>query len=211
MIYLIIYGKGIGVKRNTDSIIVKTTLKADSWIGESTPYTQTVNVVGVSSDENQDIDVSGIDNLTPEQYSAMTSAQLWATGKADGTVTITAFGEKKPEIDLPIVVSFQKGVDTTDVYKTQQIESTLLHTGWSGDASPFTQSINIAGITSNNNQVLDVSPKIPNDKEQANSILSAVSGLMPWNIEQGDGVLVFTAMGDTKPEVDIPFTVTIFG
>lgn len=207
---MIIYGKGIGVKKNTDSIIMDATLASDSWIGESAPYTQTVYVLGVTSDENQDIDVSGSNNITSEQYSAMTSAQLWATAKTDGAITVTAFGEK-PEINIPIIISIQKGVDKTNNYETQQINSILPSTGWSGDTSPFTQSINIAGIISDSNQIIDVSPKIPNNKEQANQILNAISGLIPWYIEQGDGVLSFTAMGDTKPEVDIPFTVTIFG
>lgn len=75
------------------------TATAVGW-SDTEPSTQVINAVGVTADNN--ILVGG-GSLTAQQLEAMISAQIMCTAQANGTITLTAYGEK-PTIDLPIAV-----------------------------------------------------------------------------------------------------------
>lgn len=86
------------------SVTVAATLTAAGWTGAEAPYTQTVAAQGVTADAGQTVIVAAGESLTAQQYAAAAGAQLWATDKGEGQVTVTAFGEK-PAVDLPVTVT----------------------------------------------------------------------------------------------------------
>ena len=81
---------------------VSATLLATGWVGEDRPFTQTVAVAGLGAEQNGSAQVAKSAN--EEQESAAVRANLKVTGQADGTLTITARGEK-PTVDIPIEVT----------------------------------------------------------------------------------------------------------
>lgn len=78
---------------------IEAVLLASNWLGDSAPYTQTVEMDDVTADCCGVIGVS--DTATAEQYTAAMDAVLRKTEQAEGTVTITAY-EEKPTVDIPI-------------------------------------------------------------------------------------------------------------
>lgn len=76
---------------------VTVTLQADGW----SDGIQTVAVPGLSQSQNGF--ASTPQNITSEQYEAITSAQLIITGQSDGALTFCAKGDT-PVIDLPVVI-----------------------------------------------------------------------------------------------------------
>lgn len=84
--------------------IGEVTLLASAWVGEASPYSQVVNIAGVT--ENSQVD------LTPsvEQLSVFHHKDLaFVTENADGVVTVYAIGDK-PANDYTIQVTI------TEVY-----------------------------------------------------------------------------------------------
>lgn len=76
------------------------TLLASGWTGDSAPYSYTLAVAGVTADSNQEL-LPALD-ITTEQLSALQAANIQDGGQAAGSITLKAFGEDKPTIDLPI-------------------------------------------------------------------------------------------------------------
>ena len=76
-------------------------LAAADWTGETSPYTQTVAVTGVSADSILEVGIS--DTATDEQYEQACDAQLRATAAGSGSVTIKAYGDK-PTAAIPVLV-----------------------------------------------------------------------------------------------------------
>ena len=95
---------GLETGKADKAAAVSATLAAAGWTGEEAPFTQDIAAPGVTADAGQNILVGAGESLTPQQYDAAAKAQLWATGKAENTVTVTAFGEK-PAVDLPVTVT----------------------------------------------------------------------------------------------------------
>lgn len=81
---------------------ITATLTVADWTG-SGPYTQTINAAEVTADSAQVVEVGLADAATADQREAARTALLSPTGKAAGSITITADGEK-PAIDLPVAV-----------------------------------------------------------------------------------------------------------
>lgn len=82
-------------------------LTAAGWTGAG-PYTQAVAAPGVTEDANQTVYVGLASGATAEQREAERAAMLSPTGQGEGTITVTADGEK-PAIDLPIAVTILGG------------------------------------------------------------------------------------------------------
>ena len=87
------------VIETTKSTTVSATLSADSWSGDSAPYTYTLSVSGVTATSNQEF-LPTLD-ITDEQLTALQAANIQDGGQESGSVTLKAFGEK-PTIDIPI-------------------------------------------------------------------------------------------------------------
>ena len=77
-------------------------LRAAGWRGTSAPYTQTVSVSIV---KNPSIDgyVGLAETVTTQQWNAAALARFRKTAQGNGTITITAEGDR-PAIDIPITV-----------------------------------------------------------------------------------------------------------
>lgn len=81
--------------------ILYTTLKADGWQGESAPYTQSVDLEGITGEDNPHYTAvySGDINSVRAQKAAFSLVDKLET--AENTVTFTCF-DNKPEVDLVI-------------------------------------------------------------------------------------------------------------
>lgn len=77
------------------------TLLASAWSGIDSPFTQTLAVEGLGSDQNGNISVA--QNATIEQRDAARMAMLSVIGQSEGQLIISADGEM-PEVDIPVVV-----------------------------------------------------------------------------------------------------------
>lgn len=82
------------------SIDITATLLASGWMGENAPYIYNLSVTGVTATSNQE-HLPALD-ITTEQLAALQAANIQDGGQAAGSVTLKAFGEDKPTIDLPI-------------------------------------------------------------------------------------------------------------
>lgn len=82
------------------STTTEATLLASGWTGDSAPYSYTLAVPGVTADSNQEL-LPAL-GITTDQLAALQAANIQDGGQAAGSVTLKAFGEDKPTIDLPI-------------------------------------------------------------------------------------------------------------
>lgn len=74
------------------------TLKADAWVGDSAPYTQTIEHAGITT--SNDVLISPrTEGLSDEKIEAFANAMVSPTYQGAGTLTFKAFGEK-PTMDL---------------------------------------------------------------------------------------------------------------
>lgn len=83
------------------STTTEVTLAAASWSGDSTPYTYTLTVNGVTDTSTQEIVFATSINL--EQLTAGQNANIQDGGQSANTIVLKAWGEK-PTVDLPIRV-----------------------------------------------------------------------------------------------------------
>ena len=82
-------------------VTLTATAVATDWSGDSAPYTQTIDIAGLSGDADA---IVGLDDAaSAAQRAACRLARLTPTAQADGTLTLTAEGTK-PAVDLPIFV-----------------------------------------------------------------------------------------------------------
>lgn len=77
------------------------TLTAQGWQGEVLPFTQTVEITGIT--RTAEIGVTTTPDVTAEQLDVIQSAVILGGTQTDGSFTVQAFGEK-PTVDLPILV-----------------------------------------------------------------------------------------------------------
>lgn len=91
-------------KKAVKSVAVTVTATAAGWTdaGPSGPYTQTVNVTGVTASNN--IIVGLASSATAQQRAAARDAAMSATAQGAGTITITCDGSSAPTVDLPVAV-----------------------------------------------------------------------------------------------------------
>lgn len=83
------------------SITIEGVLLADSWVGDTAPYTQEIIIDSLSAEQNGTIAVSH--SATSEQRSEAREAIMSITSQEDGKLVISSDG-KLPKIDIPITV-----------------------------------------------------------------------------------------------------------
>lgn len=83
------------------SKVINAVLSASRWTGAAAPFTQTIQIEGLTAEQNGVIDVAH--NITDEQLQAACDAKLRASEQADGSLTILAKGAK-PACDIPVAV-----------------------------------------------------------------------------------------------------------
>ena len=85
------------------SLMVTTVLSVSGW---SSAGKQTVTVSGLGADQNGIVGIS--QNITDEQFTALTSANLYVESQSEGAITIAAAGDV-PSCDIPIAIMMFPG------------------------------------------------------------------------------------------------------
>ena len=88
-------------KKAGKSSSLSVTLCADDWIGNESPYSQTVEVIGLKAEQNGTVSVAQTANK--EQREAARAAMLSVTGQYDNEIIISADGDL-PTIDIPVSI-----------------------------------------------------------------------------------------------------------
>lgn len=83
------------------SVAISATLTASGWTGSAAPFTQTINVAGLTANQNGTISVA--QSATAAQRESAREAILSPTGQTAGKLTISADGDK-PTVNIPVVV-----------------------------------------------------------------------------------------------------------
>lgn len=83
------------------SAIVNATLTAGGWTGDTAPFQQVIAIDGLTAEQNGSASLA--QNVSAEQLSAAKAASMRVSAQGEGTLTITADGDK-PAVDIPIVV-----------------------------------------------------------------------------------------------------------
>ena len=83
------------------SSVVDVTLSSTQWVGEAAPYTYTIEIIGVTATNVNEIIYSV--SATDEQIKAYQSAGLRDGGQSTGQIILKATAEK-PTVDIPITV-----------------------------------------------------------------------------------------------------------
>lgn len=89
----------LGEKANL-SVAINAVLLMSAWSDDS-PYVQTISVDSLTTEQNGIITIG--QNITTEQLEDVIAADMRITNQADGTLTVTAYGDK-PTRDIPVTI-----------------------------------------------------------------------------------------------------------
>ena len=89
----------LGEKANL-SVAINAVLLMSAWSDDS-PYVQTISVDGLTADQNGIITIG--QNITTEQLEDVVAADMRISDQADGSLTVTAYGDK-PTRDIPVTI-----------------------------------------------------------------------------------------------------------
>ncbi len=88
-------------EKAASSVAISATLYANAWSGVDNPFTQEIEVAGLTANQNGTISVAH--DATIEQRDIAREAMLAVTGQEDGKLIISADGEL-PVSDIPVVI-----------------------------------------------------------------------------------------------------------
>lgn len=88
-------------EKAASSVAISATLYANAWNGVDNPFTQEIEVAGLTANQNGTISVAH--DATMEQRDIAREAMLAVTGQEDGKLIISADGEL-PVQDIPVVI-----------------------------------------------------------------------------------------------------------
>ena len=89
----------LGEKANL-SVAISAVLVMSAW-SENAPYSQTISVDGLTEEQNGIITIG--QNITTEQIEDVVAADMRISNQADGSLTVTAYGDK-PTRDIPVTI-----------------------------------------------------------------------------------------------------------
>ena len=89
----------LGEKANL-SVAISAVLSMSEW-SENAPYSQTISVDGLTEEQNGIITIG--QNITTEQIEDVVDADMRISSQADGSLTVTAYGDK-PTRDIPVTI-----------------------------------------------------------------------------------------------------------
>ena len=89
----------LGEKANL-SVAISAVLVMSAW-SENAPYSQTISVDGLTEEQNGIITIG--QNITTEQIEDVVAADMRITNQADGSLTVTAYGDK-PTRNIPVTI-----------------------------------------------------------------------------------------------------------
>ena len=87
---------------STENVMVP----ASAWTGSSAPYTAVVAVPNLEPFDR--ITVQSQPSLTVEEFKAISAAAIVCTAMTTGEITLVAYGDARPSIDLPVQVIVEK-------------------------------------------------------------------------------------------------------
>lgn len=96
---MVIIDRVLGEKAQ-HSICVNTTLTASGW-SEVHPYTQSLSIENLTAEQNGILS-AGL-NINDEQLENIVAAEMRITKQEEGSVTVTAYGDK-PMCDIPVMI-----------------------------------------------------------------------------------------------------------
>lgn len=97
---MVIIDRVLGEKASK-STSVEAVLLPSAWAGKTAPYTQEIEIDGMSAIQNGSISVAH--TASPEQRQAARDAILSVVGQSDNRLVIAADGEM-PELDIPVFI-----------------------------------------------------------------------------------------------------------
>lgn len=80
---------------------VEATLIPSDWMGETTPFIQSISVEDLGETQNGIVGLSG--SATDEQREAAQKARLRTGGQDAGSLVIAAYG-LKPDVEIPVSI-----------------------------------------------------------------------------------------------------------
>lgn len=83
------------------STVISVTASVAGWSGASAPFTNIINVEGVTAESNIYIAIGS--GATVTEYAAAVDAQLHCSAQGAGTITLKAF-DTKPTVAIPLTV-----------------------------------------------------------------------------------------------------------
>lgn len=89
----------LGEKANL-SVAISAVLSMSAW-SKNAPYSQTISVDGLTEEQNGIITIG--QNITTEQIEDVVAADIRISSQADGSLTVTAYGDK-PTRDIPVTI-----------------------------------------------------------------------------------------------------------
>lgn len=89
----------LGEKANL-SVAINYVLLMSAW-SEVAPYVQTISIDDLGADQNGILTIG--QNITTEQLEDVVAADMRITDQADGTLIVTAYGDK-PIRDIPVTI-----------------------------------------------------------------------------------------------------------
>lgn len=189
-----IIGAGGGGGGTAAYSLVKTRdveLRADAWIADNGYYYQEVEIDGVT-------EYSQVD-LTPsvEQLVIFSEKDIaFVTENDGGTITVYAIGQK-PQNDYTIQATIIETDINSNAVRIGEVE--LLADAWEGEASPYSQIVELEGITENSQ--VDLTPSVSDLVIFHEKDLAFVT-------ENNGGTVTVYAIGQ-KPQNDYTIQVTI--
>ena len=81
--------------------LVNTTILSTNWIGEESPYTNTLMIDGITI--NTDICILPSSTWTTDIIEAWGNAGILSGDQVEGSITLKAYGEE-PGVDIPISI-----------------------------------------------------------------------------------------------------------
>ncbi len=79
---------------------IQVTLHADEWSGEAPPYSISFAIEDLA---DHNVEIVPIPDITEEQVQGFMDAQIMTGRIEKNTVTLKAYGEEKPSINLPVI------------------------------------------------------------------------------------------------------------
>ena len=97
-------------------------------------------------------------------------------------------------------------LEASKAEKSQSLSAALPASGWSGESAPYTQTVQVAGVTADTNALLDFAHAEDADTEKARA--------RAWSriayFEEGAGTITATCLG-SKPETDLTLRIILLG
>ena len=199
------------VEINADCAVLYATFLADGW-SDTAPYTQTVTVNNVTADNVPIVDISYSDDTTLWEAERTAYNCLTKMETVDGGVIAYCL-DNKPESDFTVKMriagdmsglTFVNQDDFGEFIKNYTYEGTLLATSWIGDSIPYSQTIEINGLTENLSPIVDL--------VVSDDVTTGAQEISEWwkisRVKTSDNSLTVECYED-KPSVDLTFQIRV--